>query len=802
MNRFEAMLASPTLSGKEMAMQVKMQREIPREEANILRSEMFVPKVRLYDELTTLRFRRPGSAEESEEYRKFCSALSGSSATPIPYRFFKAEFQRIQEELSGGGSSASEDEEDDLAEGSVSERVVRRAKRRRAQARSKQDKSTLNTVEKLKDPWRLQAYAALSLRVAQAAETEDPKNAAVAWMTALKLYRKFFGMAKPEESGTYKVQTEEKLRADTVEAWEGFLPQLLEELSGRVNTYIQEKKPDSVAACLDVLQSDQAKLIDRFVGDQTLQSAFLPYIDAIKKASSLKEAAALYESVPAALLQKDSGQDAPRAMLAAMCAELERLKKGTNSVALVLQWAAKLKAMDLYQNGSPLVKKAAEDFFEACGAYAREMLGEKDRERQQKYADCLMSIMPEDIVIVITRDSDGSKKERRRDDLLGMPTASVIREKFSDRMGKCRSEREAEELGKEVWKYIQSVKMANCQWQDLQREILQTLIITIQKSGMKPQYQLAFFSSYADNLPIRDKDLKTVGGFKDMLKRAVGGSRPTTRPDLIGRSEPPGLSKGLVALARFAKAEDGSPEKLEYLLDVVKWALDHPDEDVNGDTYYSLAETCCRNAFIAALNKKNEVSSREFERDYKLIMTLAVSFLPKDYKFPAGSGRTIGSEMLVKLLDIRLDSDVRSRADRARKKLGLGGGGGDSTFLKALIRGVVRVLLALITPGIITLVFFLMKKPLPIGWSYARLLFFWAAIFQLPLEMSKVYLEKESSKFWTFIRLQASMLYVPLMFVFTLQHFSLSIKLWMIIVGVLYGLLWLLCSVAILVSKD
>lgn len=778
MNRFEAMLASPTLSGKEMAMQVKMQREIPREEANILRSEMFVPKVRLYDELTTLRFRRPGGAEESEEYRKFCTALTGSNATPIPYRFFKAEFQRIQEELSGSGSS-------------------------RSRGRSRQKQSTLNTVEKLKDPWRLQAYAALSLRVAQAAETEDPKNAAVAWMTALKLYRSFFDMAKPEESGTYKVQTEEKLRADTVEAWEGFLPQLLEELSGRVNTYIQEKKPDSVAACLDVLQSDQAKLIDRFVGDQALQSAFLPYIDAIKKASNLKEAASLYGSVPAALLQKDSAQDAPRAMLAAMCAELERLKKGTNSVALVLEWAAKLKAMDLYQNGSPLVKKAAEDFFEACGAYAREMLGEKDRERQQKYADCLMSIMPEDIVIVITRDSDGSKKERRRDDLLGMPTASVIREKFSDRMGKCRSEREAEELGKEVWKYIQSVKMANCQWQDLQREILQTLIITIQKSGMKPQYQLAFFSSYADNLPIRDKDLKTVGGFKDMLKRAVGGSRPTTRPDLIGRSEPPGLSEGLVALARFAKAEDGSPEKLEYLLDVVKWALDHPDEDVNGDTYYSLAETCCRNAFIAALNKKNEVSSREFERDYKLIMTLAVSFLPKDYKFPAGSGRTIGSEMLVKLLDIRLDSDVRSRADKVRKKLGLGGGGGDSTFLKALIRGVVRVLLALITPGIITLVFFLMKKPLPIGWSYARLLFFWAAIFQLPLEMSKVYLEKDSdSKFWTFIRLQASMLYLPLMFVFTLQHFSLSIRLWMIIVGVLYGLLWLLCSVAILVSKD
>lgn len=775
MNRFEAMLASPTLSGKEMAMQVKMQREIPREEANILRSEMFVPRVRLYDELTTLRFRRPGSAEESEAYRKFCSALSGSSATPIPYRFFKAEFLRLTGEM-GIPEEALE------STSSFDKRKVRKA------------------VEDLTDPWRLQAYAALCLRIGMASETEQPKRAEEAWLMALKLYRSFFDMAKPEESGTYKVQTEEKLRADTVEAWEGFLPQLLEELSGRVNTYIQEKKPDSVAACLDVLQSDRAKLIDRFVGDQALQSAFLPYIDAIKKASNLKEAAALYGSVPAALLQKDSAQDAPRAMLAAMCAELERLQKNGYSVATILQWAAELNAMDLYKKGSPLVKKAAEDFYEACGAYARAMLGEKNKERQQKYADCLMSIMPEDIVIVITRDSDGSKKERRRDDLLGMPTASVIREKFSDRMGKCSSEREAEELGKEVWKFIQNTRMPNCQWQDLQREILQTLIITIQKSGMKPRHQRAFFSSYADNLPIRDKDLKTVGGYKKMLERAVGGGgggRPPVEP-------PPGLSKGLVALARFAKAGDGTSEKLDSLLEVVKWALDHPDEDVNGDTYFSLAETCCRNAFIAALNKKNDLSNYEFERDYKRIMTLAVSFLPKDYKFPAGSGRTIGSEMLVKLLDLRVDGDVRSRADRARKKLGLGGGGGgDSTFLKALIRGVVRVLLALITPGIITLVFFLMKKPLPIGWSYARLLFFWAAIFQLPLEMSKVYLEKDSdSKFWTFIRLQASMLYLPLMFVFTLQHFSLSIRLWMMIVGVLYGLLWLLCSVAILVSKD
>ena len=54
------MLAPPTLSNKDMAMHVKMQTAISRDEANSYRAEMLVPEVRLYDELTTLRFRRPG----------------------------------------------------------------------------------------------------------------------------------------------------------------------------------------------------------------------------------------------------------------------------------------------------------------------------------------------------------------------------------------------------------------------------------------------------------------------------------------------------------------------------------------------------------------------------------------------------------------------------------------------------------------------------------------------------------------------------------------------------------------------
>ena len=41
MNRFEAMLAPPTLSNKDMAMHVKMQTAISKDEANNYRAEMY-----------------------------------------------------------------------------------------------------------------------------------------------------------------------------------------------------------------------------------------------------------------------------------------------------------------------------------------------------------------------------------------------------------------------------------------------------------------------------------------------------------------------------------------------------------------------------------------------------------------------------------------------------------------------------------------------------------------------------------------------------------------------------------------
>lgn len=47
------------------------------------------------------------------------------------------------------------------------------------------------------------------------------------------------------------------------------------------------------------------------------------------------------------------------------------------------------------------------------------------------------------------------------------------------------------------------------------------------------------------------------------------------------------------------------------------------------------------------------------------------------------------------------------------------------------------------------------------------------------------------------------MLYLPLMFVLTLRHFHLlPMRLWMIIVLVVYGVIWLLATIGTLVSSD
>ncbi|MDO5133235.1 MAG: hypothetical protein Q4D81_09670 [Eubacteriales bacterium] len=774
MNRFEAMLAPPTLSGKEMAMHVKMQKEVSRDEANAYRAEMLVPEVRLYDELTTLRFRRPGPDVQNTAYRKACSALSGATGTPIPYRFFKGEFDRLLDEI--GVPEEARDSMSSFKPDQITEAVL-----------------------DLEDPWRTQAYAALCARIAQSSETEDAKHAAAAWDMAFSLYDIFFKSAKVEESTTYKQQTEEKFKADTVAAWDGFRRKLAEEIVGRTKDYIRDSKPASVAACIDALGTPAVRAVDSDAVDRALSESLIPYVNALRSAKSLKEAAGLYEKIPEQLVEKDTRQECVRAMLSVLSDEVGRLQENENSVQTVLRWINKLEVENLYKKGTPLVKKAAGDFYEKCALYVRDVIN-GSKHKKAKYADNLVGMIPDDIVVA----SSGDGKELHREDVIGLCTTAKLRSEYDSKFKSVSSEYNAREMGKSVYQMINTCAMPGlpaARKRELTRHLCQNLLATLQQSEMRPNLQLAFLECFEDNQPIVDENLKTVGGYKRMLRGE--GSVP------VGRVH--GLSEGMRALAEFAGASEGSGAQHEALRKVIEYALDHPDEDVSGDPFIKLAETCCRNAFIGALNKKNEVSDFAFNVDYKPIMELAASFLPAKYEFPAGSGKTMSMSLLESLLKLNIDTGLRRKADQARKKAGYGhgGGGGGSRVTPGYHAKVIAAAIKkVLPPFLFWLILTIIQRVsggLPAPARFFRMLFQISTLFYIPIGIASGCLENKTPhpRLWKFVLLQAYLLCGPVTFYKILEFCNaLPLKIWAIVLFVIYGIVYVLTTIASLISKD
>ena len=423
------MLAPPTLSNKDMAMHVKMQTAISRDEANSYRAEMLVPEVRLYDELTTLRFRRPGPDESNSAYRKFCGMFSGASGSPIPYRFFKGEFEKLMDDM-----NLPENERSTWK--SVKAPAVRKA------------------VDSLSDPWRVQAYAALCARIAEASETEDAKKAADAWDRAFKLYGRFFSMASVEQSTTYKLQTEQKFKEDTAAAWNQFRKQLVEGIVSRIKDYIRDGKPASVTACIDALSSSSVMAVDSTAVERALSDSLIPYVNALKSSNSLNDAAKLYEKIPEQLVEKDTRQECVRAMLSVMSDETDRLQKSGKSVTTLIKWIGKLKVENLYKNGTPLVKKSAGDFYEKCAIYVRDVIN-GDKHSLAKYADNLVALMPDDVVIARA----GDNKALHREDIIGLCTTNRIRSEYMSKLENCSSETEARNLGRTLYDEVKGTPM-------------------------------------------------------------------------------------------------------------------------------------------------------------------------------------------------------------------------------------------------------------------------------------------------------------------------------------------------------
>lgn len=833
MNRFEAMLASPTLSSKEMAMHIRMQTAIPKDQATKLKGEMLVPEVRLYDELTTLRFGRPGPEENNALYNRFCKSLSRAAGEPIPYRFFKGEFER-------------------LIEGKDIPTAVRSVRARHLNA-LKQD------VMDLDDPWRLQAYAALCARIAEDSETKDPNHAAKAWDMAFVLYQKFFDMAKVEESTTYRQQTEEKFKQDTVAAWNGFLKQLVQQIAGRVRTYIRDGKPQSSTACIDALNMESLRSVDPSAADQVMADSLVPYVNAISSARSLEDAATLYEGIPASMIQQDSRQECVRAMLGAMTKEVERLKDSEEdqSVELAISWHNELKVRSLYDNGTPLVRKAATDFYEACGAYARETLGQEKYSRG-RYADSLMSLLPSDIVIARSQSRDLHK-----DELMGTGFAAMIVNDYLSEMRAVRTEDDAQALGEMVYDILCDWPVTGCSERELLTQLAQNLIVKLQESEMTPKNQLAFLECFPDEMPIVDTDFKTVGGYKDMLHGSGGF-----------------FSEGVAALAELAEAlsdEGSGSDLLPALRKVTDYALEHPSETIGeDDRYIDLADMGCRNAFMHAFNQKDEVSGYTFRTQYRPVMELAASFLPEDYEFPTGDDSSMPMGLLILLLSndsdskLSIDNGLRRRAARAREGFGSSSGSssgssrqeqdrerrreeeeerkrrrqeeqerkrrekeekerrrreekerrkrerGDrpspvvvigqlvvSLIVCELVPTVVWFILSLIHPGL--------EGGAAVAVGYIMMLLRLSILFAIPLGLS---VGRQSAamdghvgagelKFWKFVMLQAQLLYFPVAFYQSFGYFdALPLPIWAIVILVLYGLYYLIATIALLRSSD
>ena len=356
-----------------------------------------------------------------KDLKKFCGMFSGASGSPIPYRFFKGEFEKLMDDM-----NLPENERSTWK--SVKAPAVRKA------------------VDSLSDPWRVQAYAALCARIAEASETEDAKKAADAWDRAFKLYGRFFSMASVEQSTTYKLQTEQKFKEDTAAAWNQFRKQLVEGIVSRIKDYIRDGKPASVTACIDALSSSSVMAVDSTAVERALSDSLIPYVNALKSSNSLNDAAKLYEKIPEQLVEKDTRQECVRAMLSVMSDETDRLQKSGKSVTTLIKWIGKLKVEDLYKNGTPLVKKSAGDFYEKCAIYVRDVIN-GDKHSLAKYADNLVALMPDDVVIARA----GDNKALHREDIIGLCTTNRIRSEYMSKLQNCSSESEARNLGRTLY---------------------------------------------------------------------------------------------------------------------------------------------------------------------------------------------------------------------------------------------------------------------------------------------------------------------------------------------------------------
>lgn len=634
MNRYEALGAPPTLSSKDMSMHIKMlpSAALSAELRTQYSGDLLKPKVRLYDELKTLRFPpRPGAEEKNELYSSACKKLAHASGEPIPYRFFKSQFQRLLEDCGYSENSSP----------------------------SELNETTLNNaVGSTRDIWQFQAYAALLLRIAENSELSDSKNAHRAWHAALNAYQRFFAEAKVEESCAYKAQTEEKFKQDCRDAWNVFLAEQVEGVYQRMKRYIQQNNAEGVTACMQILQLGQVKSINPDLYAKAMEDSLIPYAKSIQSASSLKTAGEMYSNCPKELLAQDESGECKRAMLGALKNAVEQLSSGGAKIDEIIKWANTLDVVALYQNGKGLIKKGAEDFYNACAKFIRDMVANNQFD-MTKALELLVTILPADFVIAKTNEKDLKQAE-----MLGYGVLNYISETMdAEEFGKY-SEADARSFGEKLKQFVDNnIPKGKFREQTL-GEVSKYIVVRLQQSLPNGALFQASLEAFPDSWPIDQPEFPNF----QILRSKLFGS--------------PLVKQALNLLKEAKAAATGSYDEEKKIRALIEFACDHPELDLEqpGVIFADLVDNVLIQAFVSNFNRYTD---NHYDSQAKDTIQVCGSFLPSDTDLPSGSKNKMTTDMLMMIASIdkdvelgfqRLRYDINHRARREKELHGFDNG--------------------------------------------------------------------------------------------------------------------------------
>lgn len=642
MNLYEVLGAPPTLSSKDMSMHIRMMPStlLTKEQRTQYGGELLNSKTRLYNELKTLRFPpRPGANETNSLYLKACKMISHASGDPIPYRFFKAEFEQLLKDCGYTQLTLAAELDAKVLGGEI---------------------------ERIADIWRYQSYAALLLRIAENSEESDPKNAHMAWNEALKAYQRFFAKADVKDSCTYRDQTEEKFRKDCREAWDGFLTGQLEGVGQRLKRYIQKYNTASMNACFKILELNISKSIAKVLPEDVMPvNLLLLYTSAIRTAPSLAVSGEMYNNCPKTLLAQDDRGECKRAMLGALKKATDQLMTGSADVTEIIHWADKLKVTELYQKGALLLKKDTDDFFEACARFIRDVIQDKKFDRV-KEMEFLVTILPEDFVV-----AKSDKDDLHPSDIRGLGVILSLGDTFEKGVSASTDVLTATLLGSRVYKTIDSsIPKGTFRDKTLGR-VNSFLVMQLQNKKVSHEAFQAFIEKFPDNWPI---DIPEVYNFGELKRKLMGD---------------PVIAEALRLLKEAREAEAGSYSQETKIKALINFACAHPHLDLgqNDLNFTNLVDQTLIQAFVSSINvymKLNDFARSIMSRDMttlrnaismqnqaKDVMQICGSFLPRRTKLPAEGSANLTTDSLMGKLKVTKDKALakrRKQYDRSRVK--------------------------------------------------------------------------------------------------------------------------------------